>query len=381
MTFSGLDDMGNVATIVQLFLGAAGVTALTAGLRVGPMRAMTLAYKSRFFGGPLFRVSVRKSEIDRLRTDLDSLVDLASYVVVKGDKGIGKSCMIDTALHGMKGVVRTKISPDTSEVDVLKQCYRKITGGPGFTFFDEEANVKRVLFWYKSFHGSSPTVVMAMSERTAGSGYAQVTGAVRTLAELGVRVIVDASPNSAPPDLTTTKRQIEINISVMTSDQMRSIPELRALFRRLDPMGLSEVVLELIGGNPADFHQLARVLAKSDCTDIPGAVEAFLVERVVEADRRLKAMLPGNQKFKKIFELLGKQKPVATSELSERDLQLPTPCKVLRMRTLDDGNDVVVPSSPLVSLLLQHSSDVPKTKLAVHKMIHEAASASAARAK
>jgi hypothetical protein len=75
MTF-GLDDAGNVATTVQLFVGAAGLTALAAGL-----------HKSRFFGGPLFRKSVRKSEIDRLRTNLDSLVDLASYVVVKGDKG------------------------------------------------------------------------------------------------------------------------------------------------------------------------------------------------------------------------------------------------------------------------------------------------------
>ena len=82
-------------------------------------------------------------------------------------------------------------------------------------------------------------------------------------------------------------------------------------------------------------------------------------------------MLPGN--LNEIFELLGGKEPVALRELSKRGLQLPSSCEVLR--ELYDGNDlVIVPSYPFVSLLLQHSRDVAKTKLTVHKMIYEAVS-------
>ena len=216
----GLDDWGNVDT--NLFVGAAAGLALT-GFRVGPMRAITLAYKSRFFGGPLFHKSVRKAEIDRLRTDLDSLDHHhEAYVLVKGDMGVGKSCLIDTVLHEKNGVVRIDILAGTSQDDVLKKCFCEITGSP-FTFFDEDS-VRRVLFCYRFIFSSSPTLVMAMRERPPGTDYAQVTGAVRSLSRMGVKVIVDAAPNSAPPELTTTKRQIVINIGVLTQTRCALFP-------------------------------------------------------------------------------------------------------------------------------------------------------------
>lgn len=71
----------------------------------------------------------------------------ASYLVVQGQKGVGKSCLVDTVLYKEKGVMCTKISPGTIENDGLKKCFHEIAGS-GSTFFDERVNAKRVLFWY-----------------------------------------------------------------------------------------------------------------------------------------------------------------------------------------------------------------------------------------
>jgi hypothetical protein len=49
-------------------------------------------------------------------------------------------------------------------------------------------------------------VVIKVPERQIGEPYAQVTSAVRDLADdYGLRVLVDSLPNSIPPELLTTK--------------------------------------------------------------------------------------------------------------------------------------------------------------------------------
>ena len=48
-------------------------------------------------------------------------------------------------------------------------------------------------------------MVIRVPERESGEPYAQVTSAVRDLADLyGLRVVVDGSPNSLPPTLLAT---------------------------------------------------------------------------------------------------------------------------------------------------------------------------------
>ncbi len=53
-----------------------------------------------------------------------------------------------------------------------------------------------------------PIVVITVPERQAGEPYADVTAAVSALAGVfGLKVIVDGSPDSIPPELLTTRRQ------------------------------------------------------------------------------------------------------------------------------------------------------------------------------
>ena len=56
-------------------------------------------------------------------------------------------------------------------------------------------------------------MVISVPERLSGQPYAQVTAAVRELADdYGLRVVVDGSTNAIPPGLFATKRETVIDV-------------------------------------------------------------------------------------------------------------------------------------------------------------------------
>ena len=93
-----------------LGVGAAGLALLSsAGIfpRLGFLRALTLGYRSYFQRtSPL---SVRKSEIDDLTSSI-RVMHKGSYIVVTGEKGNGKTCLVDSALNRHHGVVKISVS-------------------------------------------------------------------------------------------------------------------------------------------------------------------------------------------------------------------------------------------------------------------------------
>ena len=68
--------------------------------------------------------SIRNDEIKSLKRKVSVLNDSSnqSCIVVGGDKGIGKTCMITTALKDTKGAVQVKIAPGTKEDDIMAKC-------------------------------------------------------------------------------------------------------------------------------------------------------------------------------------------------------------------------------------------------------------------
>ncbi len=90
-------------------------------------------------------------------------------------------------------------------------------------------------FWWKLL-GARPTVILSIKEIRGGHNHdsAELTGAVRILAELGHRVVVDSSPNSLEPEVLTTERQVVINVEALDIDTFRKDPEFLALFNNLD---------------------------------------------------------------------------------------------------------------------------------------------------
>lgn len=95
---------------VDFVVGAGGLAlASAAGIipRVGLGRALTLGYRSYFqTTNPL---SVRTSEIKHLN-DLLLRMERSSYIVVTGERGYGKTCLIDTTLNRQFGVVKISVS-------------------------------------------------------------------------------------------------------------------------------------------------------------------------------------------------------------------------------------------------------------------------------
>ena len=146
-------------------------------------------------------------------------------------------------------------------------------------------NAHRVLWWYSVFFFKlpPPIVLISVPERQSGHQYADVTSAVRSLVDdYRLRVIVDGSPNSIPPELLATNRQRVINLEAMSRDLLESIPEFQDLIHFLKLNGLSDGVWNVLGGNPAKYMELEQfksevtILSKSDtATDV-------IIEKVKE---------------------------------------------------------------------------------------------------
>ena len=113
-------------------------------------------------------------------------------------------------------------------------------------------------------------MVIRVPEREIGQNYADITSAVRDLADLyGLRVVVDGSPNSLPPTLTATKRETVIAVEPMSKEQIESIPEFKGLIDFLKSHNLDEPVWKVLGGSPADYLKLEEALTdnKSSLSD------------------------------------------------------------------------------------------------------------------
>ena len=73
-------------------------------------------------------------------------------------------------------------------------------------------------------------MVISVPERLSGQNYADAPAAVKYLADLyGLRVVVDGSSNSTPPELLATKREIVVVVEPMSKELIDSIPEFKDL--------------------------------------------------------------------------------------------------------------------------------------------------------
>ena len=110
------DWLGSVSLVAdsKAILGIGGglalISSFIAGVipRVGLVRALSLGFKSYFKA--TYPLSVRKSENKQLN---DSILQMrkGSYIVVTGEKGNGKTCLINTTLNRHHhGAVKISVS-------------------------------------------------------------------------------------------------------------------------------------------------------------------------------------------------------------------------------------------------------------------------------
>jgi len=202
-------------------------------------------------------------------------------------------------------------------------------------------------------------VVIRVPERQSGQNYADVTSAVRDLADLyGLRVVVDGSPNSLPPELLATKRETVIAVEPMSKEQIESIPEFKDFVDFLKSHNLDEPVWKVLGGSPADYLKLEEAIIdnKLSLSDTASDVVVNQVKdhlQSVLSDTFNKNVLNSSSTTKQIIKIFREKKTtkIPKAELKAKGLLLDYPNKVFReVKTMEGW--YIVPSSPAVSLII-----------------------------
>ena len=252
--------------------------------------------------------------------------------------------------------VQTKSGASKSVI--VDQALRALTG-IHIDFFKPVGSARRLLFFYSFLFKRSPIVVIRVPERQIGEPYAQVTAAVRDLADLyGLRVVVDGSPNSIPPELLATKRETVIAVEPMSKEQIESIPEFKVLIDFLKSHNLDEPVWKVLGGSPADYLKLKGAIINDKLT-LSDTVSDELVNQVknylqsVLSDSLNKNVLNSSLNTKQIIKIFKEKKTtkIPMAELEALGFLLDYPNKVFReVKTMEGW--YIEPSSASVSLLI-----------------------------
>ena len=240
---------------------------------------------------------------------------------------------------------------------IVDQAIRALTGFR-LVYVTADGSARRLLFFYSFLFKRSPIVVIRVPERQIGQNYADVTSAVRDLADLyGLRVVVDGSPNSIPPELLSTKRETVIAVEPMSKELIESIPELKDLIDFLKSHNLDEPVWKVLGGSPIDYLKLKKLVVKM--SSLPNSASDEVVNHVknylqsVLSDTLNNNVLNSSANTQAIIEVFRKNEAskIPKAELKGLGLLLDYPNKVFReVKTMEDW--YIVPSSPAVSLII-----------------------------
>ena len=226
-------------------------------------------------------------------------------------------------------------------------------------WFNLSANTVRVLWFYK-FFGRAPVVVIRVPERQKGEPYAQVTSAVRGLADdFGLRVVVDGSPNSLPPEVNSTKRQLTMQVMPMERELIENITEFSMLMKFLKQHALDTGVWKVIGGCPQDYNMLSEIVStliiENHPTDkvvaeVKNHVHTILLEAL---NNNITKCSSNTDKILEIFQQ-NKICRISTRELKSKCLSLDYPNKVFR-EVEKDMHFFVEPASPAVGLIIEEN--------------------------
>jgi len=341
------------------FITAGGAVISASGLipRIGPGRAVWIALRSRFAFKPVPE-SLRSVEIKLLKSRIADNDFGQGYLVITGEKGVGKTCLLNTVTSKTAGVIKVEAQPGHTQDTIIKNTLMELTRIK-LDFIPPFDSARRVIFWFRIFTlGRYPIIVINATERKVGEEYAGLTGAVRTLVDdYKLRVVVDGSPNSLDESLLRTTRQSVVDIKPMTKEMIWQIEQLQDLFKYVKEAGLDDVVFAVLGGIPVGYEELWRN-AKIDLQEGQEARKVIGVHLCAEISAAIKIVKDSKTKtndMEKIIELFDKEmKWILSDTLTVKKLQRPTPDKVFR-EVEQDGIPVLIPASNSIGIVLQHS--------------------------
>lgn len=283
-------------------------------------------------------------------------VKKSQYIVVCGPKGVGKTCVVDTATARTYGVVNVRIAAGFDSNRIVTAALSAIARvHPSMLVPSVLPSARRVIFFHGLFFGR-PTVVLNMAERQEGDKYAGITGAVRELVALGLNVIVDASNNSLAPGALATERQGVLELEPMRRDVLEGISGFNPMLDALTQAGLHDVVWAVLGGSPASYELLHERWTKANfAVDITPVVRALVEEKLVEAIRRrnraVRADAVAGGSLEELYGMFQTKPSVREFEIPT--VILPSPDKVLRAVKIG-ANAALIPADAAIGLVLRH---------------------------
>ena len=241
-------------------------------------------------------------------------------------------------------------------------------------------SARRVLFFYSLLFKFPPTVVIRVPDRQVGQCYADLTSAVRSLADdFRLRVIVYGSPNSIPPELLTTNRETVITIEPMSREQIESITEFKGLIDFLKTHQLDCPVWKVLGGSPTRYLKLKEMI---DRLSLSNTATDVIIEQVKNHLQSIlsvalnKNILNSSTLSKTIINVFREKKTIKISkaELETMGLLLDYPNEVFREVDTFDGC-FLEPATSAVSLIIsenvQNDSEIRKLRERLFKETYE----------
>jgi len=203
-------------------------------------------------------------------------------------------------------------------------------------------------------------VVIRVPERLSDHKYADVPSAVRSLADdFSLRVIVDGSPNSIPPELLTTNRETVIAVEPMSREQIESIPEFDALMGFLKVHQLDYPTWMVLGGSPAKYLKLKEILNQ---LSLSNSATDIIIEQMknhlqsILSDALNKNIANSSANTQGIVKVFREKKTIKVSkmELKTIGFLLDYPNKVFReVKTLEGW--FIEPATSAVSLIISEN--------------------------
>jgi hypothetical protein len=248
---------------------------------------------------------------------------------------------------------------------MIDQVLRNLTNVT-VTAFSAPHSARRVLFWYRLLFIKPVIVVLKVPERQSGEKYSQLTSTVRELTDTyGIKVIVDGSPNSIPPELLTTSRDLALPVYPMTKEMIESIPEYADMIAFLKKHNLFGVAYDIIGGVPARFEHFLDVIpttytGTSEVAAAISTIKGRLQSQMADELRLCERASHNTKQMMSWFEKV-KVTEIPTAELMAEEFMVDYPNKVFR-ESKKDNRWVVAPANPCMGLIireqLKNSEDI-----------------------
>ena len=291
------------------------------------------------------------------------------YIIVAGPKGVGKTCVVDTATEAMFGVVSVEVAPGKHYDAILANVFTAITRSN----LDLSASTKRVLRWHRLIFRKPAIVVLRASERDPPLAFAAMHSAARALTQdFGLRVVIDASDNSLPENAKKTKREETIEVGPMSRSVLESVPDLAELLSALKAADLADVVWECVGGVPADYIQLVGKWEKAGRglgSNLEAVVEPFLMKLLDQAISERDVNVVANPGLKEFYARFCDEREIPFSDLQDKKLVRPSPDKVLRLKRTPIS--ALVPADAATAVVLRLAlRKAPKLQELKEKLLH-----------